>query len=62
MFSTGLLLSAGATVLVAVTDKILEDTGYYWLGTVLKIAVPLIGMGVAVWFLETNPLLHWLKL
>jgi hypothetical protein len=61
MFSVGLLLSAGATVLIAVTDKVLEDTGFYWLGTALKIAIPLIGMGMAVWFLETNSLLHWLK-
>jgi hypothetical protein len=61
MFSAGLLASVGITVLIAVTDKVLEDTGFYWLGTVLKIAIPLIGMGFAVYFLETNSILRWLK-
>jgi hypothetical protein len=61
MFSTGLLLSAGATVVIAVTDRVLEDTGFYWLSTLLKIAIPLIGIGFAVYFLETNALLGWLR-
>jgi hypothetical protein len=61
MFSAGLLASVGITVLVAVTDKVLEDTGFYWLGTALKIAIPLIGMGFAIYFLETNSILRWLK-
>lgn len=61
MFSAGLLASVGITVLIAVTDKVLEDTGFYWLGTALKIAIPLIAMGFAVYFLETNSILRWLK-
>jgi hypothetical protein len=61
MFSAGLLASVGITVLVAVTDKVLEDTGFYWLGTALKIIIPLIGMGFAIYFLETNSILRWLK-
>jgi hypothetical protein len=61
MFSAGLLASVGITVLIAVTDKVLEDTGFYWLGTALKIAIPLIGLGLAVYFLETNSILRWLK-
>jgi hypothetical protein len=61
MFSVGLLISAGATVAIALADRLLEDTGFYWLGTALKIAIPLIGMGFAIYFLETNSLLRWLK-
>lgn len=61
MFSTGLLLSAGATIGIAILDKQLENTGFFWLGTVLKLIVPLTGMGVAVYFLEHNPILEWLK-
>jgi hypothetical protein len=61
MFSAGLLASVGITVLVAVADKVLEDTGFYWLGTALKIIIPLIGMGFAVYFLETNSILRWLR-
>jgi hypothetical protein len=61
MFSTGLLLSAGATVVVVLVDKALEDAGYYWVGTILKIALPLAGMALGIYFLEHNPILRWLK-
>ncbi|MEH7389671.1 hypothetical protein [Bacillus sp. JJ1474] len=61
MFSTGLLLSAGATVIIAIVDKTLEDSGYLWLGTVLRIAVPIAGMALGVYFLQTNPILGWLR-
>ncbi|KAB2337672.1 hypothetical protein F7731_08755 [Cytobacillus depressus] len=61
MFSAGLLLSAGTTVVIAVTDKVLEETGIHWLGTILKIAIPLTAMALGVYFLETNALLRWLR-
>jgi hypothetical protein len=61
MFSAGLLLSAGATVVIAVTDKILEETGFQWVATILKVAIPLAGMALGVYFLETNPILGWLR-
>ncbi len=60
MFSTGLLLSAGVTIVVAIADKTLEDSGYHYLGTILRIAVPLAGMAMGVYFLQTNPILRWL--
>jgi hypothetical protein len=61
MLSTGLLLSAGATVVVAVADKILDESGYQWLGTFLRIALPLGAMAASVYFLETNAILGWLR-
>lgn len=61
MFSAGLLFSAGATIAVVVIEKVLDDSGYQWLGTVLKIAIPLAGMVLGVYFLETNPIVRWLK-
>lgn len=61
MFSAGLLLTAGATVVIAIADKVLEETGIHWLGTVLKIAVPLTLMILAVYFLQTNPINWWLR-
>lgn len=61
MFSTGLLLSAGATITIAILDKVLEDTGFFWLGTALKLIVPLAGFGLSVYFLQHNPILMWLK-
>lgn len=61
MFSTGLLLSAGATIVLAVADKVLEDTGIQWMGTLLRLAIPIAGMILGVYFLEHNALLRWLK-
>ena len=61
MFTSGLLLSAGATIAVALVDKTLDESGYHWLGSVLRIAVPLIAMAVGVYFLQTNPITtRWL--
>jgi hypothetical protein len=61
MFSTGLLISAGLTITTALLDKALDESGYQWLGTILKIAIPLAGMALGVYFLQTNPILRWLK-
>lgn len=61
MFSTGLLVSAGVTVVVALTDNILESTGNQWLGTILKIAIPLTGLAFGVYFLEHNEILRWIR-
>jgi hypothetical protein len=61
MFSGGLLLSAGATIVVALVEKVLDDTGIHWLGTVLKLAVPIAGMALGVYFLQTNPIVGWLR-
>ena len=61
MFSTGLLVSAGITLTAAIADKILEDTGFFWLGTILKLAVPVAGMALGVYFLNNNPItMRWL--
>lgn len=61
MFSAGLLLSAGATLILAVTDKALEETGFYWVSTILKLTLPIVGMALGVYFLNNNPILGWLK-
>jgi hypothetical protein len=61
MFSAGMLVSAGLTITVAILDKQLENSGYFWLGTILKLAVPLAGLALGVYFLEHNPILRWLK-
>ncbi|MCM3454384.1 hypothetical protein M3685_10555 [Heyndrickxia oleronia] len=61
MFSTGLLLSAGATIVIATLDKACEELGIHWLGSVLRIAVPIAGLLLGVYFIETNILLRWLR-
>lgn len=61
MFSTGLLVSAGATVAVVLVEKALENTGLYWLSSIIKIALPFAGMALGIYFLEHNPILRWLR-
>lgn len=62
MFSAGLLLSAGATVAVVLIEKALDESGYYWLSTILKIALPFAGMALGIYFLEHNPIVtRWLR-
>lgn len=61
MFSGGMILAAGATIGIALVDKALESTGFYWVSTVLKLAIPIAGMALGVYFLEHNPINGWLK-
>lgn len=61
MFSTGLLVSAGITIATAIIDKTLDESGYQWLGTVLRIAIPLAAMALGVYFLQTNEILRWIR-
>jgi hypothetical protein len=62
LFSSGVLLAGGATLVIAGLEKLAEGFGFYWLGTTLKLLIPIAGLVVGVYFLETNPILHWLGL
>jgi hypothetical protein len=61
LFGPGIFLAAGATIAVAALDKACEEFGVHWFGTVLKLALPLVGMALGVYFLETNPIIWWLR-
>jgi hypothetical protein len=62
MFSGGIFLAAGATIALAVLDKTFEEFGVHWLGTAVKIVIPVVGLLLGVYFLENNPItLWWLK-
>ncbi|MCM3599415.1 hypothetical protein M3175_01625 [Robertmurraya korlensis] len=61
LFTPTLLLAGGATIILAAIDKTCESYGFFWIGTFLKIALPLIGFAAGIYFIETNPLLEWLK-
>lgn len=60
LFTPGLIVAAGATIVLVAVEKTLEDFGVHWVGAALKLALPLIGMAVGVYFLETNPILWWI--
>lgn len=61
LFGPGMLLAAGATIGIALIDKICEEIGIHWLGAAIKMILPIVGFGLAIYFLETNALLRWLK-
>lgn len=61
LFTPGLLMAGGTALLLVAIDKTLEDSGIHWIGTVLRIALPLIGMAAGIYFLEHNAILRWLR-
>lgn len=61
LFGSGMFLAAGATIAVALLDKATEELGIHWLGTVIKLILPVVGFALAIYFLETNSILWWLK-
>lgn len=62
LFSPMILLAGGVTIALAALDKTLNDFGFHALGTTLRILIPLAGLAAGVYFIETNPLIHWIKL
>ncbi|MBT2722334.1 hypothetical protein [Bacillus sp. ISL-46] len=61
MFGPGILIAGGSCIALALLDKVAEDCGIQWLGTTLKIIVPVAAMVLSVYFLQTNALLGWLR-
>jgi hypothetical protein len=60
LFGSGLFLAAGATIGVAAVDKLCEELGIHWLNTAVRFILPVVGFGLAIYFLETNTLLSWI--
>ncbi|MED3650593.1 hypothetical protein [Heyndrickxia sporothermodurans] len=61
LFGPGIFIAGGATIVVALLDKTCEEFGIHWLGTAMRLLLPIAGFGLGVYFIETNPMLGWLK-
>lgn len=61
LFSSGILVAGGATIILAALDKTLESYGFGALGTIIRIALPIAAFAAGVYFIETNALLGWLR-
>lgn len=61
MFGPGILICGGLTIVVALADRIAEDCGIEWIGTTLKILVPIVALAASVYFLQTNAIVGWLR-
>lgn len=61
LFEPVFFVTAGATIALACVEKTLESYGFHALSNIIKIALPLAGLIAGVYFIETNPILKWLK-
>jgi len=61
LFSGQLLLAAGGVLVVALSDSLADSLGYHWLGTAVKLLLPIAGLACGVYFLEANPIVGWLR-
>jgi hypothetical protein len=61
LFGPGILIAGGSFIAVVVLEKTAEDFGITWLSTTMKLVVPIVAMLFAIYFLETNALVRWLR-
>lgn len=61
LFEPAIFIVGGATVALALLDKTFSSYGFHGMGITLRILIPLAGLIASIYFIETNPLLEWLK-
>ena len=61
LFGPGILIAGCSFITVVVLEKTAEDFGITWLSSTLKLVVPIAAILFAIFFLETNALLRWLR-
>lgn len=61
LFSSGVILVGGGILGVALLDVLSESVGFQWLNTFVKFILPIIGFAAAIYFLETNVIIGWLR-
>lgn len=61
LFGSGILLAGGGLLAVILLDTAADQLGFHLLGNVVKIILPIVGFALAIYFLETNALIGWLK-
>lgn len=61
LFDSVTLIAGGVTIGLACLDKTLEIYGFNAARGIIRLIIPLAGLGFGVYFIETNPILGWLK-
>lgn len=56
LFSPSVLVAGGVAIGMIALDKTLSSFGFYWLGDILRILLPVAALALGVYFLEYNPL------
>jgi len=61
-FGGEVIIFAAGTIALAVADRFAENHGFGKLERLVKVAFPIVAIGLAVYFFEVNPILSWLGL
>jgi hypothetical protein len=61
LFEPMFFVVAGGVIAVSVVERIADDLGFTWIGTILKLAIPIAGIIAGVYFIESNPIIRWLR-
>ena len=61
LFSSGILVAGGATLVLAALDKTLEAYGFGALGTIIRIVLPIAAFAAGIYFIEANDLVRYLR-
>lgn len=61
LFGSGVILVGGGILGVALLDVLSESLGFQWLNTLVRFILPIIGFAAAIYFLETNVIIGWLR-
>jgi hypothetical protein len=61
LFGPGVIIVGGSILAVALLDVLADSFGFHWLGNFVKFILPIVGFAAAIYFLETNPIVGWLK-
>ncbi|MBD7939635.1 hypothetical protein H9655_21565 [Cytobacillus sp. Sa5YUA1] len=61
LFSAGVLMAGGVTLVLAAIDKTLESYGFGTLAIIIRIAFPIAAFIAGVYFIETNSIIGWLR-
>lgn len=57
---TVFLLASGGVVLTAIADKLADEYGIPYVGTTIKLILPIVAAGAGYWLFDASPVLRFL--
>ncbi len=61
LFNGTMLIAGGSVIALVCLEKTADSFGWYWLGSVAKLLIPIAAFAAGVYFIETNAILGWLR-
>ncbi|MEH6942446.1 hypothetical protein [Bacillus sp. JJ722] len=56
---TMFILASGSILVSALAEKVAEEYGFNYVGTALKIVLPIVAVATGAYFLKTNAIMAW---